>query len=186
MSCDESWSSSKPKPQHVLSIQIPFPAHPALWGASPCPVQCRRDGGRVTAVWSPDPQVCCHSPARKRALPPAAPGPWRLLWWWSRPADGPVKSDRVREQQVMRKCGKWEKVKMDKAKYKLQTSLAGLFTDYRLDRILKTQRAEACTCILDSSYSFLVGGGPWPVGDEGLGRVGWDDAAVLGGAPPPN
>lgn len=50
----------------------------------------------------------------------------------------------------------------------------------------KTSMTEGCTCILDSSYSFLVGGGPWLVGDEGLGWAGWYDAAVLGGPPPPN
>lgn len=70
------------------------PAHPALWGASPYPVQCRRDGDKVTAAWSPDPRACCRSSAHRRALPPAAPGPWRLLWWSSRPADGPVKKQQ--------------------------------------------------------------------------------------------
>lgn len=42
------------------------------------------------------------------------------------------------------------------------------------------------TCILDSSYSFLVGGGPWLVGDERLGWAGGDVVAVLVGPPPPN
>lgn len=45
---------------------------------------------------------------------------------------------------------------------------------------------EPFTCILDSSYSFLVGGGPWLVGDERLGWAGGDVAAVLVGPPPPN
>lgn len=42
------------------------------------------------------------------------------------------------------------------------------------------------TCILDSSYSFLEGGGPWLVGDERLGWAGSGAAAVLGAPPPPN
>lgn len=42
-----------------------------------------------------------------------------------------------------------------------------------------------CTCILDSSYSFFEGGGPWLVGDVRLGWAGSGGAAALW-APPPN
>lgn len=53
-------------------------------------------------------------------------------------------------------------------------------------KIWKASMNAVCTCILDSSYSFLVGGAPWLVGEDGLGWAGCDDAAVLEGAPPPN
>lgn len=42
------------------------------------------------------------------------------------------------------------------------------------------------TCILDSSYSFFEGGGPWLVGDDKLGWSGSGAAAVLWVPPPPN
>lgn len=65
--------------------------------------------------------------------------------------------------------------------------LSSLTTQVRQkNKRCKINMTEAFTCILDSSYSFLVDGGPWLVGDEGLGSAGWDDVTMVAGPPPPN